>query len=341
MSRLSSRVIAGLAIVASVGCYIYFNRSEAGAARQSTDDAYIQADFTNVASRIPGVIATVQVEENQTVRQGDVLATIDDRDLRIAVQNAEAAVAAGDASLKTIQAQIRQQGALIMQAAAVIEADDAALTLARSSEDRSRNLTERNAASRQVYDEAVATLAKAVATRASDAAGLEAAKGQLDILGAEEDSARAALAQANAALDDARLTLSYSTITAPISGTVGQKAVRTGAYVATGSTLLSVVPLDRLYIRANYRETQMARVRPGQKVTITVDALPGRVFRGEVESLGPASGASYSAIASQNATGNFTKVAQRLPVRIRIEPGQTGLDALRVGMSAIPIILIE
>ncbi|HEY9216232.1 MAG TPA: HlyD family secretion protein [Ancylobacter sp.] len=341
MSRLFRLSVGGLALAASVASYLYFNRPEAASTQQTTQDAYIQADFTNVASRVAGIVETVLVEENQTVRKGDILAVLDDRDLKIAVQNAEAVVAAGEANLKTLRAQIQQQGALITQAEAAIDADDAALTLARATENRSRSLVERNTTSRQSYDEAVSKLETAVATRASHVAALEAAKGQLDILNGQLEGAAAALAQANASLEEARLKLSYATITAPISGTIGQKAIRTGAYIAAGTTLLSIVPLDRLYVRANYRETQLARVRSGQRVEITVDALPGQIFKGTVESLGPASGASYSVIASQNATGNFTKIAQRLPVRIRIEQGQPGIEAVRVGMSVVPKILIE
>lgn len=147
---------------------------------------------------------------------------------------------------------------------------------------------------------------------------MDAAKRQLDILGSQLEGARASLEQARASLADVSLRLSYSRIVAPISGTIGQKGVRTGAYVTVGTTLLSIVPLDKLYVPANFRETQLARIRAGQTVEITVDALPGRHFKGAVDSLGPASGVSYSAVAPQNATGNFTKVAQRLPVRIRI-----------------------
>ncbi|MET3354344.1 UNVERIFIED_ORG: membrane fusion protein (multidrug efflux system) [Xanthobacter viscosus] len=341
MSRFIRLAAGGLLIAVAAGSYLYFNRPEFTALRQSTDDAYVLADFTNVASRVAGVVEAVLVEENQVVNKGDPLAILDDRDLRIAVQNAQAAIAVNEASIKTLHAQIERQDALIIEAQAAIASDDAVLSLARANEARMRELVGSGAVTKRGFDEAVSTLGTATATRDSHVAALNAARRQLDILNSQLDGARAAHDQAQASLADANLRLSYTRIAAPISGTVGQKAVRTGAYVTVGTTLLSIVPLDKLYVRANFRETQLARVRPGQSVRIVVDALPGQVFAGIVDSLGPASGVSYSAIAPQNATGNFTKVVQRLPIRIRIEPDQAGVDALRVGMSAVPEILIE
>ncbi|WP_226584504.1 HlyD family secretion protein [Acuticoccus sediminis] len=341
MSRLLKLTAGALLIAIAAGAYFYFNQHESTADRQSTNDAYMQVDFTNVASRVAGVVETVLVEENQIVRQGDPLVILDDRDLKIAVQNAEAAISVNQANIRTLNAQIERQHDLIVEAEAAIAADDAILGLARANEGRLRSLVGTGVATRRSFDEAVSNLGTATATRDSHVAGLSAARRQLDILSGQLEGARAALDQARASLADVNLRLSYTRIAAPISGTIGQKAVRTGAYVTVGTTLLSIVPLDKLYVRANIRETQLARVRPGQTVEITVDALPGQIFTGTVESLGPASGVSYSAIAPQNATGNFTKVVQRLPVRISIEPDQSGLDLLRVGMSVVPEILIE
>jgi membrane fusion protein (multidrug efflux system) len=341
MSRLIKLTAGGLLIAVTAGSYLYFNRPESTASHQSTDDASVQADFTNVASRIAGVVERILVEENQTVRQGDTLAILDDRDLNIAVKNAQAAIAVNEANIRTLEAQIQRQGAVIAEAQAAIEADDAALVLARRTEDRYRQLIATNSTTVQSFDEAVSRLSAATASRSGHVAADEAAKRQLDILNSQLEAARATLEQAQASLADANLKLSYTRIVAPISGTIGQKPGRTGGYVTVGTTLLSIVPLDKLYVRANFRETQLACVRPGQHVRITVDALPGQTFTGTVESLGPASGVSYSAIAPQNATGNFTKVVQRLPIRIRIEPDQANIGALRVGMSVVPEIMIE
>jgi membrane fusion protein (multidrug efflux system) len=162
----------------------------------------------------------------------------------------------------------------------------------------------------------------------------------VDVLKADLEKAAATLAHAEATQAIAELKLSYTRITAPISGTIGQKSLRVGAFVNAGSPLLAIVPLDAVYITANFRETQLARVAVGQIVEIDVDALPGEALRGTVQSLGPASGVSYSAIAPHNATGNFTKIVQRLPVRIRINPDQPGATKLRVGMSVTPRIRV-
>jgi membrane fusion protein (multidrug efflux system) len=180
-----------------------------------------------------------------------------------------------------------------------------------------------------------------LASREKSTAGLQVARQQVAIVKADLEKAWAALAQAKAAQDAADLKLSYTRITAPISGTVGKKSVRTGAFVNIGSPLLAIVPLDAVYITADYRETQLARVRPGQPVDIAVDALPGDTLKGTVQSIGPASGVSYSAVAPHNATGNFTKIVQRLPVRIAVDRGQAMAAKLRVGMSVTPRIHVD
>jgi membrane fusion protein (multidrug efflux system) len=335
-------LFAGTAVFALAAVsYVYLNRAESDAPRQSTNDAYTQADFTNVASRLSGVVEQVLVEDNQKVERGDLLAVLDDRDFRIASRNAAAAIAVGKANVEGIRAQIARQGSVIEEARSTVSADDAILVLARSNHLRAVQLSTKGSVTIQALEEAQSALATATASRASHAAALDAAIRQVDILDSQLEAARGSLIQAEASLEEAELKLSYARITAPISGTVGQRSVRTGAYISAGTPLLSLVPLDRLYVRANFRETQLAAVRPGQPVSLQVDALPGITFKGAVESLGPASGASFSPIAPQNATGNFTKIVQRLPVRISLEPGQPGLDLLRVGMSVVPEIRVE
>ncbi|WP_241565339.1 HlyD family secretion protein [Paenirhodobacter populi] len=339
--RIPGLILGSLALAASAVSYVYFNRPASLSNRQTTDDAYIQADFTNVASRISGVVTAVWVNENQHVKAGDILVTLDDRDLQVALQSAEAALAASEANLRTINSQIDQHTDLISQASAKVDADDAVVSLAVSKENRLKTLVTANISSAQSYEEAAAELARAIATRASDIAALSASRKQLDILNGQREGAQAAMKQSQARLEEARLQISYAKVVAPISGTVGRRSVRDGAFVSAGASLLSIVPLDQLYINASYRETQIARIRPGQAVKIRVDALPDATFSGTVESLGPASGSAYAAIASQNATGNFTKIAQRLPVRIHLNENQEGSDALRVGMSVVPEIIIE
>ena len=216
--------------------------------------------------------------------------------------------------------------------------DKAELVLARANHERYRNLAADGSGTVQAMQQAQSQLNIRLASQEKNQAGLKAAQQQVAILQAELEKAKAALAQAQAAQAAAELKLSYTRITAPVDGTVGQKSVRVGAFVNTGTPLLAIVPLDAVYIQANYRETQLAHIQIGQTVDIKVDALPGATLKGTVESLGPASGVSYSAIAPHNATGNFTKIVQRLPLRIRVDSGQPEANKLRVGMSVVPTI---
>lgn len=331
---------AALLIVAAVGL-VGINRPESSASIQSTNDAYIEADFTLVAPRVAGTIDRVFVEENQRVKKGQLLATIDDRDFVVAVKAANAAVAGARANILSLKSHLDQQESVIRQAQAAAVAADAALKLARDNQKRYRNLAKDGSGTVQAMQQAQEQLGIQLANQEKSTAGVQAAKQQVAILKADLEKAWAALAQAQAAQDAADLKLSYTRITAPISGTVGKKSVRTGAFVNIGNPLLAIVPLDAVYITADYRETQLARVRPGQAVNIEVDALPGDTLKGTVESIGPASGVSYSAVAPHNATGNFTKIVQRLPVRIRVNPGQAMAARLRVGMSVTPKIRVD
>lgn len=308
---------------------------------QSTQDAYLQADFTNVSPRVSGTVMKVLVRENQHVEKGDVLAELDERDQALAVQTAQAALYAAQANLLVSQSQQSIQASIIAQSEAALEADEATLTLAQTQEQRARQLLAKDASPQRTLDEAVSSLATATAKLHSDRAARAAAQQQLKVYAAQIDAARAAVAQAEAQLNEAKLNLSYLTITAPISGTIAQMNLRVGAYAAAGSTLTAIVPLHDIYIEARYREGQLARVAPGQPVAITVDGLPDRLFTGTVESIGPASGATFSTVAAQNATGNFTKVAQRLPVRIVLDPDQPGMEGMRVGMSVVPKITVN
>lgn len=333
-------IVAALLIVTAVGL-VGLSRPESSASTQSTDDAYVEADFTLVAPRVGGTIDDVLVRENQKVKKGQLLATIDNRDFVVAVKAANAAVGGARAAIISLKSHLAQQKSVIRQAQAAVTAADAALKLARDNRKRYHNLAKDGSGTVQAMQQAEEQLGIQLANQEKSTAGLQAAKQQVAILKADLEKAWAALAQAQAAQDAADLRLSYTRITAPINGTVGKKSVRTGAFVNVGQPLLAIVPLDAVYITANYRETQLARVRPGQAVDITVDALPGKTLRGTVESLGPASGVSYSAVAPHNATGNFTKIVQRLPVRIRVNPGQAMAAKLRVGMSVTPKIHVD
>lgn len=337
-ARITS--VALLLTVAISGIF-YLNRSESNAATQSTDDAYVRADITIIAPQVPGVIRKVLVQDNQAVRAGDLLVEIEDSEYVVALDAAKARVASAQASIASLQANLLRQESAIRQAQAVLAGDDAALKLARENEARYRNLSLDGSGTVQALQQAEAQVGIQAANREKSQAGVRAARQQVDILKADLDNARAALAQAQSAQEAAELKLSHARIAAPVTGVIGHKSVRMGAFVAVGQSLLAIVPLAEVYVAANFRETQLARVRPGQAVDIEVDAFPGERLKGSVESLGPASGASYSVVAPHNATGNFTKIVQRLPVRIRIDPGQPAAERLRVGMSVRPTIRIS
>jgi membrane fusion protein (multidrug efflux system) len=336
-----ARISAALLLTVAIGSVFYLNRSESSASTQSTDDAYVHADFTTVAPQVSGTIETVLVEDNQPVKKGDLLAVIDDRDFVATVNVAKAQVASAQAGIANLEARLIQQQTVIRQAKATVAADGAALKLAKVNHARYRNLAADGSGTVQAQQQAEAQLSVQQAGLEKSQAGLQAARQQVDILKADLEQARATLAHAQAAQAIAELKLSYTRITAPINGTIGEKSVRVGAFVNVGKPLLAIVPLDAVYITANFRETQLARVQTGQIVDIEVDALPGETLTGTVQSLGPASGVSYSAIAPHNATGNFTKIVQRLPVRIRIDPDQPAAAKLRVGMSVTPYIRIR
>jgi len=325
--------VSASAAVIALGSLWILNRPESGAARQATDDAYVRADFTAIAPQISGAVARVAVADHQRVRAGELLVQIDDRDLRIGVQDAQAKLASASATVTALRAQIGRQQNLISQTKAAISADDASLKLAERNQERFTNLAEDGSGTLQAQQQAEAQVQIQRAARERDIAAHAASAQQQLIITAELEKAKAEVAAATAKVADAELKLSYARIVAPTDGVVDRRSARVGGYVRTGEALLTLVPLQALYIEANFRETQLAYMTPGQPVVVTVDALPNLVLRGHVDSLAPASGVSFSPVPPHNATGNFTKIVQRLPVRIALTPGQPGVDRLRVGMS--------
>ncbi|WP_258180969.1 HlyD family secretion protein [Burkholderia multivorans] len=306
--------------------------------RESTDDAYVSADYTLVAPKVSGLVDAVFVDDNQRVRAGDALAHIDDRDFRVALQTAEAELLSARARLENVRARESRQQAAIAQAKATLAADDAALTFANQNAQRYRNLSRQGAGTEEQQQQADFRQKQQSAVRRRDGAALDAAHRELNVLSSERAEAESAVEQAAAAVRQATLNLSYTNIVAPVDGVVGQRSVRVGAYVNAGTTLLAVVPLDEAYVVAHFRETQLARMRAGQPATIDVDALPGVRLRGHVDSVAPATGLTFAPIAPDNATGNFTKVVQRLPVKIKLERDQPDVARLRVGMSVVPSV---
>ncbi|WP_030540656.1 HlyD family secretion protein [Sphingobium sp. DC-2] len=316
-----------------------------------TDNAYVRADVVTITPRIAGYVAEVLVADNQRVRAGDVLARIDDRDYRVKVAEAEgvvaaaqAEVAAQEARIANLDAQSQQQRSLLAGNVAGVSASEADARHANLEYGRQMLLKRQEVTSAQKLEAAEADAKKASASLAVAKANLAAQRDRLPVLAterqaalAELDKARAALVQAQAALTLARNALGYTVLRAPTTGVVGQRSLRVGQYAEVGTPLLAVVP-DDAYIIANYKETQVGPIHPGQPADIEVDAFGGLVLKGHVESFAPASGAQFALLPPDNATGNFTKIVQRMPVRIRVDPGQARAAGLRPGMSVVTTI---
>lgn len=297
-----------------------------------TDDAYVMVHYATIAPRISGQVATVLVDDNDVVKTGQVLATLDPRDNETALASAEAAVARDRSRLDEISATVSRQPSIIEEQQAAVAAARAQLTLAQDNARRYGNLAVTGAGTAQEHQQADTALAQAQASLDSADASLDAARRQLDVLRAQRSAAEAAIRVDGAQLEQARLNLSYTRILAPIDGMVGERSVQVGNYVSPGATLMTVVPLDQVYIEANYREVSLLHVRSGQPVTIHLDAY-NVDLKGTVNSVPPASGAAFAPIAPNNATGNFTKIVQRLPVKIVVTSGQPLAKLLRVGLS--------
>jgi len=304
----------------------------------ATDDAYVKADNTTIAPKVPGYIAAVLVGDNEPVRAGQILARIDDRDYKVALEQAKADVEAAKANIANKQAAIAAQQSAIAAAQATVVVDEANETFAEQEDKRYAELATRGYGSIQNAQQAASRIAAARATVVRDNAALAIATRQLDVLQAELGQAQAALGRAEAVQDQAELNLSYTTIVTPIDGVIGNRTLRVGQYVQAGTQLMAVVPTEAAYIVANYKETQLTNVRAGQPVTVEVDTFPGRVFQGRVDSLSPASGQEFALLPPDNATGNFTKVVQRIPVKIVLDAGTPLAVVLRPGMSVYPTI---
>lgn len=342
VKNFRSRIIIGIiAVMTLIGAFMVLNRSESSASIQSTDDAYVRVDFTTIVPQVSGIIKHVAVVDNQEVQAGAPLINIDERDLRIAVDSANAHIVSTQATIDSLQAQIIRQQSVIEQARTVVDASNAALRLAEINRNRFTKLARDGSGTVQAKQEAEAQLDIQRAARDRDLAGLSSAKQQVAILNADLENARAALMAAKAEKATADLNLSYASVVAPVSGIVTQRKARVGGYARVGEPLLTLVPLDAVYVEANFRETQLAGISIGQAVNITVDALPDVQLTGHVDSIGPGSGASFSTVPPHNATGNFTKIVQRLPVRIRLDEGQEDTRKLRMGMSVRPSINVN
>jgi membrane fusion protein (multidrug efflux system) len=326
---------AGLAVLAAVATYgrEYWT---VGRFVVSTDDAYVQADTTTIAPKVSGYIGRVLVRDNEAVTAGQALAEIDDRDYRVALDQAKADVASAKATILSKRATLATQDAVIASANATLAVDQANLAFAEQEDKRYSTLAASGYGTVKNAQQAASNIAASRAIVERDGAALDAARGQVDVLTADVAQAEAAQAHAEAVQRQAELNLSYTSITAPVTGVVGARTLRVGQYVQAGTQLMAVVPVASAYIVANYKETQLAGVKAGQGVEVEIDTYPGRVFHGHVDSLAPASGQEFALLPPDNATGNFTKVVQRIPVKIQLD-GDVA-DVLRPGMSVAPSI---
>jgi membrane fusion protein (multidrug efflux system) len=304
----------------------------------STDDAYLAADTAMMAPKIGGYVTEVRVRQNQIVRQGQVLVVIDPRDYQAALDGAKADIAAGQAAIASDQAQLSLQQARIMAAQATVQADQARLNFAQLDRRRYAQASASGASTEQSTSQAGTEVATAAAALAADQANLLAAQRQVQVLGAALAQATASLAQANAKAEQATLDLSHTQITAPFDGMVGDKTVQVGDYLEPGTEIMAIVPLDQVYVLANYKETQITNIRHGQPVAVAVDGYPGLHVTGTVDSVSPASGQEFALLPPDNATGNFTKIVQRVPVKIVLNLNSTLIGKLRPGMSVEPDI---
>ncbi len=342
----------GAAVLAAAGGALYIAAPKSS---QSTDAAYVAADSSVAAPKVRGLVAEVLVRHNQPVKRGDPLVRIDPEefDARVAaaaadLQNAEASVQSARAALMSLDAEERLAASSVRAAETTIRASDAQSQRADADRKRYDNLVASGAVARRDAD----TFRAAAITARSDAdhsrALLDVSRNQAAVTGAKRATLEAALGQAEAAVARAQAALNlakqdqtHTVIRAPIDGVVGDRQVEAGDYVQPGTRLLTIVPLGSLYVTANFKETQVARMTAGQPAVIKIDALPGVKLRGEVESFAPGSGSQFSLLPFEPGTGNFTKIVQRVPVRIRFEPGQAGLDRLRPGLSTTVVVRVD
>ncbi|QFU16215.1 HlyD family secretion protein [Microvirga thermotolerans] len=301
----------------------------------STDDAYVQADITILSAKVSGYVSSVAVSNNQSVKAGDLIAKIDDGDYRLALQAAKDKLATQQSAVARIGQQIEAARASVAQAEAQVAAAKAEAERAAGDFARQQQLAQSNYASKATFENAKAERDRADANVKSAQAALALAQANVDVLAAQRAEAQRAVAEQQTAVEKAERDISFTEIRAPVDGVIGNKAVEVGTFVQPGARLAAIVPLDSVHVDANFKETQLAALRPGQKVHLTVDAYPEADIVGTVESVAPASGAVFSLLPPENATGNFTKIVQRVPVRIEVseEAARTGM--LRPGLSVV------
>ena len=334
--RLAILAVAGVIVALFV---TQWNRWVGDRAREVTDDAYIHADITPLSAQVGGDIRRVAVNDFQRVKKGDLLVEIDDADYKARVAQAAAALAQAEATIGNIKARKATQKAQVAAASAAITATEADVVRTRDEAVRQRALLASDFGTPQKTEQADADAQRFAATLRRDQDALDAQRGQQAVLDTEESELRAELKAKQAALDLAEISLGYTRIVAPVDGEVSQRGVQAGQYVHAGTQVISVVPLGDVWVVANYKETQLTHVAIGQNAEIRVDTFPGVVLAAHVDSIAPASGSQFSLLPPDNATGNFTKVVQRIPVKLRLDRGDRLIGRLRPGMSVTATIL--
>lgn len=330
-----------LSLVALIGCYglwMLYGYMVEGRFQVSTDDAYVRADLAVIAAKVPGYVVSVPVIDNQKVKAGDVLAVIDDGDYRLALQSLESRLATQQATIGRIGNQMQAQQAAISQAEAQMRAAEGEVLRSTADLERAQKLAVNDYGSRQRLDQALADDTRARANLAGARAGWQGALAGLDVLKAQRVEAESGVKEIEANVAKARRDLQFTEVKAPFDGVIGNRAAQPGQYVQPGSRLMALVPLDTITVEANVKETQLGRIKSGQPVRMTIDAAPGQPVEGRVVGVSPASGALFSLLPPENATGNFTKIVQRFPVRISIDKAQVDKGYLRAGMSVVVTI---
>lgn len=333
------RLMLALCVVAVLGAVGYGAWwATTGRYHQSTDNAYVEAEIVHIAPKVEGYVAEVLVRDNQAVKRGDLLLKLDESDYRAKLAEAEALLESRRGMARAVQASLKSQQLSIQEAQAGLESVRADAERAEKDRKRYAELAQAQWVSTQKLELVVASAAQAKASVAEKQAKLGASTQQLSVLRAQMDAIGGNIRQAEAQVEEARLALSYTEVRAPRDGVIGNRAARVGQYVRPGSMLMALVPLNDVYVVANYKETQLTRVQPGQLATLKIDAFPDAAIRGRVESIAPASGSRFSLLPPENATGNFTKIVQRMPVKIALERPLPEGVRLAPGMSVVATI---
>lgn len=347
--RKKRNIILPIVIIAALGFGIVkgYDWFVAGRFIVATDDAYVKAGVTTLAAKIPGYITKVDVIDNQSVKKGDVIATIDPTDYQLAVEAAQKKIATQDATIARINEQSQAQAAVINQAEAQLNAANGQLAGVQANLVRTSSAYERASSLMRSHfgtqasldqakadrDAAQAAVTSAQANIIGAQAAIRAANANAKVIVAQKTEAERARSEMQVALDQAEHNLAFTQIKAPVDGIIGNKSVEVGNYVQPGQRLLALIPLDSVYVEANFKETQLDGLKPGQKVSLTIDSMDGKKVEGVVQSIAPASGSQYSLLPPDNATGNFTKITQRVPVRIKVPADVAATGQLRPGLS--------